>query len=453
MVVDPTAARYRADIVLTCDGSFSAFSPGVVDVAGGRISWVGPAEAAPDAALTAAGRPEAAGTPERRLKGLLMPGLVNVHCHSPMTLFRGAGEDLPVQRWLEEVLWPRETRITADDTYWGMTLAAAELLRRGVTTTCEMYWFEQATADAAQAAGLRCILTPGIIDVPAWRDKFGPWPEMLERILAFRESATDELIEVGLGPHAAYTLPVEALAAVGEAARECGALVHIHVAESRTEATEVTERHGMSVPALLAETGLFGGRVLAAHSVWLSDDDLRLYRDFDVAVAHCPQSNAKLASGIARLGDMLAMGLRVGLGTDGPASNNDLDLWEEMRLAPMLARARDGDAALVPSRQALELATRRGADALGRSDIGALEAGRWADMILLELDDPTFVPLLDLSDLAALTVWSASSRLVTDVWVGGRQVVTDGACATVDEPRARVEVQERAARLAQEATG
>lgn len=436
----PAPARYRADVVMTCDRAFSTYAPGVVDVDGGRITWVGPAESAP-----ARGQ-----ITEQRVAGLLMPGLVNVHCHTPMTLFRGAGEDLPIQQWLEEVLWPREVLITAEDTYWGMTLGAAELLERGVTTTCEMYWYEQRTAEAARDAGLRCILTPGIIGVPAW-GRFGTWTERIERILALRNSATDDLIEVGFGPHAAYTLPPDALAAVGEVAREHGALVHIHVAESRGEGAGVEEQHGKSVPALLADVGLFGGRVLAAHSVWLSDADLEIYKDFDVAVAHCPQSNAKLASGIARLADMLRLGIRVGLGTDGPASNNDLDLWEEMRLAAMLARANGGDAGLVPSRQALELATIRGADALGRSDIGALEAGRWADMIRLDTEDPAFVPLLDVGDVAAHAVWSASSRLVTDVWVGGRHVVSQSHCTTVDQEQARAEVQQRAARLAREA--
>ncbi|MDQ4134383.1 MAG: amidohydrolase [Actinomycetota bacterium] len=433
--------RYRADVVLTADESFSTFSPGVVDVQDGRIAWVGPADAAPDGG----------GAQEHRLHGLLMPGLVNVHCHTPMTLFRGAGEDLPIQQWLEDVLWPREIRITADDTYWGMTLGAAESLTRGVTTTCEMYWYEAATAEAARTAGLRCILTPGLIAVPAWEEKVGTWEQRIEQILELRASVSDDLIEVGFGPHAAYTLPPEALAGVGEAARRHGALVHVHVAESRSEVYGVEKQHGKSVPALMADVGLFGGRVLAAHSVWLSDDDLDIYRQYDVAVAHCPQSNAKLASGIARLADMLAMDLRVGLGTDGPASNNDLDLWEEMRLAVMLARARSHDASLVPSRQAVELVTRRGAAALGRNDIGALEVGRWADMILLHTDDPTFVPLLDLDDVAPLLVWSVSSRLVTDVWVGGRHVVHESRCISVDEAQARTEVQQRAQRLADEA--
>ena len=203
------------------------------------------------------------------------------------------------------------------------------------------------------------------------------------------------------------------------------------------------------MPALLAERGFFDGRVLAAHAVWVDDDDLRTLREHDVAIAHCPQSNAKLGAGVARLVDMLRAGLRVGLGTDGPSSNNDLDLWEEMRLAALLARAGARDAELVPAPEALALATRAGAAALGLDEVGVLEPGRAADMTLVRSDDPAFVPLLEERDLLSHLAWSASSRLVSDVWVAGRQVVRDGECLTVDEERARREVQERATRLAQ----
>ena len=192
---------------------------------------------------------------------------------------------------------------------------------------------------------------------------------------------------------------------------------------------------------------MFDGRVLAAHSIWLSPEDLAVYTDNDVAVAHCPQSNAKLASGIAPLTDFLDRGVRVGLGTDGPASNNDLDLWEEMRLAAMLARLRSGDAGALPAAAALDLATRGAGRALDRPDLGVLAPGAKADMVAVSLDDPAFVPLLDDAMLLEHLVWSASSRLVTDVWVGGVPVVVDREHRTVDVDRARDEVGRRAARL------
>ena len=181
----------------------------------------------------------------------------------------------------------------------------------------------------------------------------------------------------------------------------------------------------------------------------MDEADLRILREHDVAVAHCPQSNAKLGAGVAPLADMLRHGLRVGLGTDGPASNNDLDLWEEMRLAALLARAHARDAGLLSAQESLALATRAGAEALGLASVGVLERGRAADLILLRADDPAFVPQVEDGDLLSHLVWSVSSRLVNDVWVAGRQVVRDGECLTVDEERARREVQERATRLAQ----
>ena len=306
-----------------------------------------------------------------------MPGLVNCHCHSPMTLFRGAAEDLPLMRFLQDVLWPREAKLTTDDVYWGMTLACAELLRNGVTTTCEMYTHEEGILRAVLEAGTRCVLTPGVIDLAAWDMA---WERRLADVLRFHDehAGRHDRVEIGIAAHAYYTLPPEGLQAVAAAARERDALLHIHVAETREEAEH---------PARLAELGVFGGRVLAAHSVWLDDAALALYREHDVAVAHCPQANAKLASGIARLADLLRLGLRVGLGTDSAAANNDLDLWEELRLAPLLAKLQTGDAAAVPAAEALALATRKGAAALGRADLGALEPGRRADMVLLRLDD------------------------------------------------------------------
>jgi 5-methylthioadenosine/S-adenosylhomocysteine deaminase len=197
---------------------------------------------------------------------------------------------------------------------------------------------------------------------------------------------------------------------------------------------------------------VLGGRVLAAHSIWLSADDIECYRSFDVAVAHCPQSNAKLASGVAPLAELLTQGIRVGLGTDGPASNNDLDLWEEIRLAAMLARIRQRDAAALPAAAALDLATRGSGRALGRPDLGVLAPGSRADMMAVRLDDPAFVPMLngDGSEedrMIEHLVWSASSRLVTHVWVAGVPVVAAGECLTVDVERARHEVEARARRL------
>lgn len=433
--------RIEADVILTCDESSAIYAPGAIEVSDGRITHVGPVIPG-----------DAGGIPVYRLSGLLMPGLVNVHCHSAMTLLRGTGEGLPLKQWLREIVWPREALLTDEDVYWGMMLAAAELLCRGVTTTNEMYFFEDAVASAAKDCGIRSIVAPLIIQAPGF-ERFGGWETQLQHAIAFLRRQDKSLVKGALGPHSAYALPAEALYAVAEAAADHDALVHIHVAETRSEGSAIEQRYGKSAPALLEEAGLLTSSTIAAHSVWLSDADLALFRRRDVAVGHCPQSNTKLGSGIARLSDMLKIGIRVGLGTDGPASNNNLDLWEEMHLASLLARASTGDPTEIPAAQALDLATRGAGEALSRADVGALSVGRWADMALVRMDDPTFVPVIHLDDIVTHIVWAASSRLVTDVWVGGRRVVRDGACLTIDVAEARRRVQDRAARLAHRQVG
>jgi 5-methylthioadenosine/S-adenosylhomocysteine deaminase len=371
------------------------------------------------------------------LPGILLPGLVNTHAHSPMTLLRGMGGDLPLLRWLHEVIWPAEARMVADDVRAGMLLGCVEMLRAGVTTSAEMYFHGEQVAEAVLAAGNRLVLGGPLIDLPGmdWRASLAEIDKWIDA--DGLRLGPGERIELGYGAHSAYMLPAEALPLIADSARERGALLQIHVAESSLEDIAQRERYG-SVPAMLASLGVLGGRVLAAHAVHLSDADIEVFAANGVGVAHCPGSNAKLASGIARLVDLRAAGVAVGLGTDGPASNDDLDLWEDVRLAAMLARLATGEATAVTAPDVLLLATRGGAAALGRPDIGALEPGRWADLVHVTVDDSGFVGGLDVPDpqLVANLVWAAGSRAVRDVWVAGSQVVADGVSTTVDEPAA-----------------
>ncbi len=431
--------RYRADVVVPCSGTTPVLRPGVVEVSGSVITHVG----------TTASTDEVRGIHEVVVNGALMPGLINVHSHSPMTLFRGSGENLAVMEWLTDVLWPQEAHLAAEDVYWGMSLAAAELLCFGVTTTCENYFFEDALADAVIDAGSRAIVTPGVLRLPGNQAGESWWKVRTDEIIDFhaRRHGDHDRVEAGFAPHAPYSVPLPVLADVAEAARAVNALFHIHIAETEDECARFVAEHGGTEPAILASAGVFDGRVLAAHSIWLTPEDLSIFEDYDVAVAHCPQSNAKLASGIAPLTEFLARGIRVGIGTDGPASNNDLDLWEEIRLAAMLARLRDRDAAALPAASALDLATRGAGLVIDRPDLGVLAVGAKADMLAIDLDSPAFTPLLHDAQLIEHLVWSASSRLVTDVWVGGDQVVSAGQCTTVDVERARSEVDRRARRL------
>jgi 5-methylthioadenosine/S-adenosylhomocysteine deaminase len=419
--------RLRAPIVLPCDPACSVLRDGVVDIEeDGRIGYVGPFSSAPgEAVLT-------------ELTGILLPGLVNTHAHTPMTVLRGMGGDLPLLSWLQDVIWPAEARLTASDMYAGMLLGSVEMLRAGVTTSVEMYFNLEELSQAVLQTGARAVLTGGIIEAPGFT-----WRKLLDEMNAMIDShglrfGPGDRIELGYGPHSAYTLPPEVLAEVASAAQARDALIHIHVAEAALEDTAQRASHG-SVPRLLQSLGFFGGRVLAAHSIHLSDEDIAIFAANGVAVAHCPGSNAKLASGIARIGDLRAAGVPIGIGTDGPASNDDLDLWEDVRLTAMLARLSTMDASVLVASDVLMMATRGGATALGRTDIGALETGRWADIVHMSVDSPAFSSGLDVPapQLLSNLVWAAGSRQVQDVWVAGDQVVSLGEPTLVDRHEAQ----------------
>lgn len=431
--------RLAAPVVLPCDPRCSVVRDAVVDVDDeGRIAWCGPRRQAPE-------RP---GVAVVELEGILLPGLVNTHAHSPMTLLRGMGGDLPLLRWLREVIWPAEARMRPSDIGAGMLLGSVEMLRHGITTSAEMYFHGEEMVAAVLATGARTVLGPPIMDLPGM-----DWRQMIDDISRWIDAdglrfGPAERIELGYGPHSAYTLPVEALKLTAEAALQRGALVQIHVAEAADEDLDQRRQYG-SVPRLLDEVGMLAGRVLAAHCVQLSDDDMALFVARGVGVAHCPGSNAKLASGIARVPALRAHGIPVGLGTDGPASNDDLDLWHEMQLAALLARLSTGDSTALSAVDTLLMATRGGAAALGRDDIGAVEPGRWADLVHVDTDDPTFAAGLDAPDeqLLANLVWGAGSRRVRDVWVAGERVVADTEPTKVDRAQAQSAVRAISARL------
>ncbi|SUZ64085.1 uncharacterized protein METZ01_LOCUS16939 [marine metagenome] len=438
-MLDVTTNRYLADVAITCDQNFTVIRDAAIDVNEGRITSIGPQSEAP---------PHQGAVHD--LGGLVMPGLVNSHAHTPMTLVRGAGDGLPLLEWLTKVMWPREGQMTPEDVLWGMRLGASEMLRAGVTSTCEMYLFEESVVEASTEAGIRLVMTPGIISA-LHADDFGSTDGRLATITEFHKHYHDPErgVTVGFGPHSAYDLPLEFCAEVAAAARDLDALLHIHVCETQAEGMDLESANdGRSTVQLLAENGVLDGRVIAAHSVWLNDADIETYAHHDVSVAHCPVSNMKLGSGVAAVRAMRSRGIEVGLGTDGPASNDDLDLWQEIKFAPLLARVVATDAAAMSPRDALWMATSEGARAVGNRDVGTLESGQRADFIRVNLDDPTFVPVTSTDELIAHLAWSGSGRHVTDVWVGGEQVVADRQCLRIDVERAMAEVQTRGLRLA-----
>src|SRR3954454_11377167 len=427
--------RFLARAVLVGDRAGTVVPDAALDVDDGSITWVGPVAEAPPQ-----GNAELV-----ELPGVLSPGLVNTHSHAPMVLFRGQGVGLSLDRWLREVMWPREARVTPEDVEVAMTAASAEMLGNGVTTSVEMYFHPDRIAAAVNVTGARAVIATPLIPLPGM-------PSVEDQLRAAVDLAAgtpaDGRIEFGIGPHAAYTVALPVLRAAARAAREHGLLLHLHVAETATEGADLAARHGLSVPALLASHDVLGGRVLAAHCVHMDDGDLELWREHDVAVAHCPASNAKLASGVAPLRAMLDLGLRVGIGTDGPASNDGLDLLADLRVGASLARLAGRSATALTAAEAIWLATGGAADAIGRPDLGQLAAGRRAALVHAAPRTLAFEPVGDPADVLAHLVWSGAGRHVRDVWVGGRQVVRDGASTTVDTGELRLDVATCAARLA-----
>ena len=435
--------RYLCDLLVAMDGT-APLADAAVDVGDdGRIEWCGPVADAPVADP---------GAVEHRIEGILMPGLINAHCHTPMVLLRGAGEGLPVDRWLHEVMWPREAKLNPGDVRAGMRLGAAELLANGITTSVEMYFSGQAVAEGAADVGLRCLVTAPVIE-EAVLSGVGPWQAQLDEMVATREhwSASD-LIEVGLGPHATYSVSPECLSAIASCAAETQMPVHIHLAEQQWEDEAVKQRSGgLAAPAYLESLGLLDGDVIAAHGVWLTPEDIEVLARNDTAVVHCPCSNAKHASGVAPVQEMLAAGLRVAIGTDGPASHHRLDLFEEMRTAIRTARIRSGDAQTFAPADALTMTTSGAAIAIGRgADLGRLAPGCWADMIAVSASEPAMHPVIESEDDAvSRIVWSGSPSTVSAVWVAGRKVVECGQVLTLDVADAVAEAETRARRLAQ----
>ena len=428
--------RLLADALIPADGTDKIIFGAAIDVGSdGRILSVGAEQDAGDFD----GEVHDVG-------GLIMPGLVNTHAHTAMILMRSAGDGLPLQQWLTEAVWPREAKLSPEDIAWGQTLGSIEMLRAGVTTVVENYFFEEVIMDAALGAGQRVVVAGGILSALTPEDV-----DFTKRVSAVADffdqhHSPNDRIHAGFSPHSVYDHSPERLAEVAAAAIERNALVAIHLEETEAERQLVIDQHGRSATQVLADSGMLDARLVAAHCVWLDDGDRAMLADAGAAIAHCPQSNAKLGSGIADVSAMLEAGITVGLGTDGPASNDGLGLWDELRLAPLLARAKSTNPEALSAATAFDLATRQGARALGMDDVGELRPGAWADMIRLDLDQPAFQPGVE-TELFSHVVWAASAEHVTDVWVGGTRVVEKGEATLVDRHQAQREVAERAKKL------
>ncbi len=425
--------------VLTMNKDFDLFSPGAVGIQDGAVVVVGTAD---DVAAS-----YKADEVIDCSNCAIMPGLINGHTHAPMTLLRGLADDLRLDVWLMGYMMPVEREFVQPDFCWlGTQLACAEMVRSGVTCFGDMYYYEEAVADATAEAGMRGVCAQSILKFPT--PDAASYDEGLRLAHDFvARWAGHELILPAIGPHAAYTATAEMLQDSKALALEYGVPIHIHIAETEEEVKEQLETRDAAVVPWIDRQGLFEARVTAHHCVHLDESELRILGNRGVGISHNPSSNLKLSSGFAPVQTMTALGIPVAIGTDGAASNNDLDMFEEIRLAALLAKGVTGDPTALPARQALAMGTRLGAEALHIDDrTGSLEVGKRADIAVVDLEQVHLTPQFhrQLDSIYSLLVYSAKSSDVIHVLCDGRWLMRDRQLLTLDVE----ELRRRAAKTA-----
>lgn len=429
-------------IVLTMDDDYQIFEPGAVAVRGENIIAVGfeprLVQDYPDAEVIDCGGK------------VLMPGLINAHTHVPMTLLRGLADDLRLDVWLLGYMMPVEREFVSPDfVQLGTKLACGEMIRSGITSFADMYYFEEDVAKATAASGLRAVCSQSILKFPT------PDARSYEESLAYAREYIQRwknhpLIVPSIAPHAVYTTTEDILRSCAEIAVEYDVPLHIHISETSFEVENIRREQGMPVVPYVKKMNLLDAKVLAAHCVHLDDGEMRTFQHYNTGVAHNPSSNMKLASGIAPIKRMLDLGLNVGIGTDGPASNNDLDMFEEIRLASFLAKVSSGDPTALPARQTLAMATRLGARAMHMGHLtGSLEPGKRADLILVDISALHNSPRFRRDSLGAYAqvVYAAKAVDVSDVMVNGAWLMREHQLTTIDESELLREADEYARRI------
>jgi 5-methylthioadenosine/S-adenosylhomocysteine deaminase len=421
---EPVDTIWSARYVITEDAQHRVIENGAVAIKGDRI-----------VAVSSKSEIDVRYTPRQRLDhpdAILAPGLINTHTHAAMSLFRGIADDLRLQDWLEKYIFPAEAKnVSPDFVRWGTRLGCLEMLLGGTTTFTDMYYFEDVVAEAAKEAGMRGVLGETIIGFPV-ADAKTPADSLAFTEKYINRFRNDPLIVPAVAPHALYTNSDETLKASRALANKYNVPLVIHLSETKKENDDALAQRHMTPTRILDTLGVLTGRTVAAHCVWVNDADMAILKQRGVGVAHCPSSNMKLASGVAPVVRMLALDLAVGLGPDGPAgSNNDFNLFEEMDLAAKLAKVTTRDPQALPATAALEMATIRGARALGlEKEIGSLEPGKRADLIMVRIDRPNAVPLYD---AVSQMVYALKADDVRDVMVNGKPVVRDAKILTLNQ--------------------
>jgi len=407
----------KGKYVLPMDDKLSVIKDGFVAVAGDKIAAVGAGE---EIKNYQAEKTIEAGN------SIIMPGLVNTHTHAAMTYFRGLADDLPLDDWLNKHIWPAEAKYVNENfVKQAGELACLEMIKAGVTCYNDMYFFGESMAEPAVAAGLRALIGITILDFK------NPGEGIKEAVELARKYKNNEFIKIVLAPHAVYSCSKENLLKVKAEAAKANLRLHLHVSETQEEAENAKKIFGKTPVEYLDELDLLSDKLTAAHSVWLNDNDLAIYKNRGVKVAHCPISNMKLASGAAPLKKMLEMGITVGLGTDGAASNNTLDLFSDMRACALMHKVNNYDPTAVSAKQVVKMATRNGAEVLGMEQkIGSLEAGKLADIITINLAKPHLAPIFDpYSHL----VYCVDGQDVANVFVNGKIIMRNREVKTLDE--------------------
>jgi 5-methylthioadenosine/S-adenosylhomocysteine deaminase len=414
--------------ILTMDTPGTQIENGALAVVGDRIVWVGPASDEPPAAQ----RIDAKG-------GIIMPGLVNSHTHAAMALFRGLADDLPLMTWLNDHIFPAEARLTEEKVYWGAMLACAEMILSGTTTFCDMYLFEGGVARAAKDSGMRAVVGEVLFDFPS------PHYGFLEQGFAYTEALAaewknDPLISIAVEPHSPYLCSPTLLQRAQRMAEDLDLKLVIHLSETQSEVAQIQQKYGKTPVGHLANIGVLSPRLLACHCVVLTDADMALLKDNDVKVVHNPESNMKLASGIAPIPKLLEEGICVALGTDGCASNNDLDLFGEMDTAAKLHKVDTLTPTVMDDATTLHMATIDGARALGLDAVtGSLTPGKKADVILIDTRKPHLIPMYHPE---SHLVYAVRGSDVSHTIINGKLVMADRQLTTIDLQKVAAKIKE-----------
>ncbi len=415
--------------IITMDAQRRILERGSVAIKGDKITAVGKdVQERADTVIDARGK-------------AVLPGLINAHTHLSMTLLRGVADDMPLMEWLETKIWPIEKNLTAQDSYLGALLGCLEMIKSGTTCFADQYFFMQDVARAVEEAGLRAMLSYGIIEMddPKRRES-----ELRagEKLVKTCQGAAGGRIQTMFGPHAAYTCSPECLMQVKELAKKYKVGIHTHISETQDEVDKITKKYGKRPVDHLDSIGFLGPEVLAAHCIWLTEKEIAVIRKQGVKPVHNPVSNMKTASGVAPVPEMLAAGIPVALGTDGAASNNSLDMFSEMKFAALLSKAHKLDPTALPAQVVLEMATINGAIALGLQDkIGSLEVGKKADIVMVDMKKPHLAPL---HNVISHLVYSAVGGDVDTVVVDGKVLMRERGVLTLDEVKVLEETQKAA---------